>query len=226
VAATLCLLLAFAAQASSQGPTADRLEAGTLLVAADKLQDPNFRQSVVLLLDHGEDGTLGVILNRPSSLLLATAFPEIGELQDGERPVFFGGPVAPTGMLMVLRSKEKAEDDRPAFDDLYWSGSPERLERLAAEGETAQFRVFAGHAGWTAGQLENEVERDDWHILPATMEAVFDSEPLDLWRRLKRQIPERWAAFGPDSFRVPDRSKEGSGSPRARPFASEVEATR
>ena len=193
VSATLCLLAVVATGAASQGPSPDQLAGGKLLVATPKLRDPNFGETVVLLLEYSEEGALGVILNRPTAVSLPTAFPEIAGLEASEDFVFFGGPVAVTGMLMVLRSAQEVEEDRPAFDELYWSGSQDRLEQLAGEGATATFRVFAGHSGWGARQLDNEVKRGDWQVIPATAEVVFDPAPYELWPKLRSRIPDRWA---------------------------------
>lgn len=193
IAAFACLAALVASAAPGQAPSPDQLAAGQLLVAAHKLRDPNFGETVVLLLEYSEEGALGVILNRPTTVSLPAAFPDIADLEGSGEFVFFGGPVALASMLMVLRAAEGREGDRPAFADLYWTGRVERLEELAGQAESS-FRVFAGHSGWAPRQLDNEVERGDWHIVPATVDTVFDPTPFGLWDRLMRRIPDRWAA--------------------------------
>ena len=197
---TAAVLCALGAATGSQrvdgqadGPPGAKPAPGRLLVAARQLRDPNFGETVVLLLEHGADGALGVILNRPTTVEVTAAFPGISALAERPDRVHFGGPVAPLRMLMLLRSKEEREDSRRVLEDLYWTGSQEVLEAVAGDGSSS-FRVFAGHSGWAGGQLENEISRGDWHILEATLDVVFDAKPLELWPKLLRRIPTRWAA--------------------------------
>ena len=120
------------------------VEKGVFLVASPSLNDPNFRQTVVLVLEHGPEGTLGVILNRTTDVLLSEALPDVRALKGTTHRLFAGGPVQPNIMLLLSRLKEPQPDMRPVFDSVYVGGSPDVLERLLRQaGPAARFRAFA-----------------------------------------------------------------------------------
>ena len=154
---------------------------GVFLVASPTLNDPNFSQTVVLVIEHGSKGTLGVILNRPTDLLLAEALPEVRALKGTSHRLFAGGPVQPSAMLLLSRSKEPYTDMRSVFDHVYVGGSPEILERMISRAAPAdRFRAFAGYAGWAPGQLGAEMRQGAWAVLPPDNE-MFDKDPAALW---------------------------------------------
>lgn len=186
------LLLAAAAGAAPGDPAK-----GKLLVARRGLLDPNFAETVILLLDYDEEGAMGLVINLPTELRVATVLPEVGGLAERDDRVYVGGPVAVSQMLLLVRSEEAPEDSLHVFADVYLSTSRALLERLGGEGRDAiAFRVFAGHSGWAPGQLDAEIGRGDWHVLPADAEVVFDDDTDVLWRDLIEKSDVQWARLG------------------------------
>ena len=158
---------------------------GQLLIAGGGLFDPNFRRTVVLIGEHNEEGALGVVLNRPTPHRIDEAVPPLAFIVAPDDPLFFGGPVQPQSPVVL------AEFEHPDFADLLVFGSigfmtgdavPESREGIK------RARVFAGYAGWGAGQLEAEVDEDSWITEPALGDDVFTAEPEALWSRVLRRM--------------------------------------
>lgn len=159
--------------------------AGRLLVASPRLDGSWFERSVVLLLDYGEQGAVGLIVDRPSRLLLADLLPEIPELRTRKDPVFLGGPVDHSSLFMLLRSARPPPESRPVLADVHLSQSLVALRSLLGRDVAgSRFRAYAGCAGWAPGQLDAEISRGDWMIAPGSAEDVFSRNPLELWQRL------------------------------------------
>ena len=158
------------------------VEKGVFLVASPSLNDPNFRQTVVLILEHGAQGTIGLILNRATNMLLSEALPEVRALKGTTYRLFEGGPVQPTIMLLLSRLKEPQPEMRLVFDSVYVGGNPAVLERILTQaGSHARFRAFAGYAGWAPGQLGFEMLQGAWAVLPPEG-SLFDRDPASLWQ--------------------------------------------
>jgi putative transcriptional regulator len=160
---------------------------GRLLVAAPALRDPNFDRTVILVLEHGDEGALGVVLNRPTATDLYAALPR-WERFATEPPVLFeGGPVAPTAAICLGRTLASAEPDGwlPLFADLATIDLDRDPEELT---ESVQgVRVFAGYAGWGSDQLEGEVAAGAWYVLEALPGDALSPAPDDLWRTVLRR---------------------------------------
>ncbi|MBI3807851.1 MAG: YqgE/AlgH family protein [Nitrospirae bacterium] len=155
---------------------------GVLLVASPSLEDPNFRQTVVLVVEHGSEGTVGLILNRSTNVLLSKALPDITVLKGTSHRLFAGGPVEPTRFLLLLRLKEPPADARSVFDGVYLGRTPKVLERIITKAKpTETFRAFAGFSAWAPRQLELEMHLGAWAILPADSIGIFDKDPAVLW---------------------------------------------
>jgi putative transcriptional regulator len=188
-------------------------------VASPSLDDPNFRQAVVLVVEHGPEGTVGLILNRPTNVLLSKALPEIGALKGTSYRLFAGGPVEPTRFLLLFRLKEPPADARSVFDGVYLGRTPKILERIITQAKpTETFRAFAGFAAWAPRQLDAEMRLGAWAILPPDSFNIFDKDPATLWQdsisRLQRPRGERVAWSVPVlAERAPS---EGPRSTRAR----------
>ena len=178
----------FARAAAAQSPQspANALAKGKFLIAGRDLRDPNFAESVVLLVEYNGDGAMGLIINNRTEVGLAGLLPDIGELKEREDDLFIGGPVQRKSMLLMLvRSRTKPNESNHVFADVYVTGSVAVLEQVIEMGwEADRFRAYAGYAGWGAGQLDNEVARGDWHIAPADADTVFAPTPADVWKRL------------------------------------------
>ena len=169
------------------------LAKGKFLVASRRLRDPNFKETVVLLIDYGQDGAMGLVINRPSQIKLATVFPDIKELKERKDSLFVGGPVAVNQMLLLVGTPQVPEESQAVTQDVYISSSWKVLERLmknAAKDE--RFRIFAGYAGWAPNQLDFEKSRGDWHVLKADAETVFDKKPSEIWQELILRASVKW----------------------------------
>jgi putative transcriptional regulator len=178
-------LICLGSDALSLGQSAgDHLTPGTILVASEKLGDPNFAETVILITRRDADGgTMGVVLNHPTDVTLAKAFPQMHGNSD---LVYDGGPVSPDAVQALLRSTAKPETAEHIAGDVYSVVRKALLEKSISEHlPNSKFRVFLGYAGWGPGQLENEVRLGAWTTLRG-VKYVFDSDPGSLWERLNR----------------------------------------
>jgi putative transcriptional regulator len=164
--------------------------AGTFLVASRELLDPNFRESVVLILEYGEDGAVGLVVNRPSTVPLSTLVPYIQELRERPDTLYLGGPVEPLRMTFLFRSPRSEKDALRVFGDVWASSSFELLEDTVQEAGSP-IRVYAGYAGWAPLQLDGEIGRGDWHLLDPEPEVLFSPAPGEVWRELIQKVELR-----------------------------------
>lgn len=164
------------------GFTPSSVNNGVLLVASPSLDDPNFREAVVLIIEHGPGGTLGVILNRSTNVLLSEALPDIAALKGTSYRLFAGGPVDRTRLLLLFRLRKPPAQARSIFDGVYVGGEPSALEQVIKQpNSTDRFRAFAGYAGWGPGQLDFEMLQGGWATLPPDANSIFDQDPSLLW---------------------------------------------
>ena len=168
-----------------------RLGKGRFLVATRELKDPNFSESVVLLIDYNRNGALGLVINRPTEVSLSTVFPEMEGFRQRTDNLFIGGPVAANHLMLLIRSDNQLEDSLHILEDIYITSSQAVFQKMAEE-RRWQFRVYAGHAGWAPGQLDQEVSRGDWHILSADAETIFEKAPSEIWPELIRVASGFW----------------------------------
>ncbi len=173
--------------------TTQELAAGKLLIAKPELADPNFAESVVLIVHYDDDkGAVGLILNRRSNVPLSKVLPQVKGAR--EDPVYEGGPVETASAQALLRSREKPEEATKILSDVYASGNKDVIEKLVTSGaRPSDFRLYAGYAGWSPGQLQKEIELGGWSVLRATTEIVFDANPDSLWQRLQHDTSTRIA---------------------------------
>ena len=162
---------------------------GMFLVAKRALDDSHFGQSVVYLVEHGEDGTLGLIVNRSSDVSLSEAVPDIDDKQATAHALYYGGPVGQPMILMLVRSESATEGMSHVVDDVYISSDRRVLDEvLAAKKSDSELRFYIGHSGWAAGQLDFELVRGDWYVVAADTDAIFSGETDLLWNRLIEQL--------------------------------------
>lgn len=171
------------------------LSAGRLLVATPALGDPNFARAVVLLLDHDEEGSLGVVLNHPTPVEVGDVLPTWQGYTEVPGVVFRGGPVALDSALGLGQVAADGSDPE-AEEPMGWRRvtGPLGLVDLDAPpellvAEMAGVRIFAGYAGWGAGQLEEEVGEGAWFVVDQMPGDIFSAEPESLWRRVLRRQP-------------------------------------
>jgi putative transcriptional regulator len=151
---------------------------GQLLIAGPSLSDPNFWRTVVLIVDHSDEGALGLVLNRPSDTTVGEAVSEMETVLDVDDPLFIGGPVQPSALIVLAEFEQVDAAALIAFDDVgvLGGGGPEDEPPVVRRG-----RAFAGHAGWGPGQLDQELERGDWILESAKHRDAFTEAPLELW---------------------------------------------
>jgi putative transcriptional regulator len=184
------------ALAGPVGATQDEQEPakGMFLVARRALSDPNFSESVVLLLQYSDHGAMGLIINRRTELALSDLLPDLDLAGPSDDRVFAGGPVSRDRVVMLVRSDDELEDAQVVFQDVQVSRSRELLERLVREGgDGERFRVYVGYAGWGPGQLDVEIDRGDWHVMPGNSDVVFHRRPGGVWHRLLPRMPDQVA---------------------------------
>ncbi len=159
------------------------VEKGVLLVASPSLKDPNFRQAVVLIVEHGSGGTLGLVLNRSTRVLLSEALPNLTVLKGTTYRLFAGGPVEPSRLLMLFRLREPSAGVRLIFDGVYVGDTVAIVERIMTQTKpTDTFRAFAGSARWAPEQLKYEILQGAWAILPPDSSGIFDKDPATFWQ--------------------------------------------
>jgi putative transcriptional regulator len=164
---------------------------GQLLIASPSILDPNFRRTVVLMTEHGEEGAMGLILNRAAETTVGEAVPDLAWLA-GDEIVHVGGPVAPQSVVVLAEFEEPTRSALLVDDDLGFVPADVEDADALAEGLRRR-RVFAGHAGWGPGQLEAEMEEDSWIVEPAVREDVFTDDPEELWSRVLRRKGREYA---------------------------------
>ena len=175
--------------------------AGRLLVASPLLVDPNFDLTVLLLLEHGPEGALGLILNRPSPLAVSDALSDWADVSAEPAVLFAGGPVERDALIALGRPDPGGEgglvlglhsvdlDSQPA---------------LVQAGGVSATRIFAGYAGWSPGQLDRELADEAWWVVDAEVDDVFTDEPDGLWTRVLRRAGGRLALYAhyPDDLSI------------------------
>jgi putative transcriptional regulator len=166
---------------------------GRLLVATPLLGDPNFRRTVILIVeDEPEEGTLGVVLNRPTEVQVGQVLESWTDLVTGPTVVFKGGPVSPNSALALALAQ--GDDEPLGWRSLDGSSLMSRIGLVDLEappellaGGITSLRVFAGYAGWGPGQLQAEIDEGAWYVLPGEPADAFLAEPEQLWPAVLRR---------------------------------------
>ena len=179
----LCTLLVSTGVTPSVG--GERQVLGFFLVASEAMQDPRFKETVILVTPHYRGEVVGVVLNKPTETAVSTFFPQ-SELKDQHsRQVYFGGPLSGQSLLFLIRSKKQPKASLRIFDDVFLSTDSKVLQQVLSHPRPfAGLRIFAGYAGWKPGQLEAEVEKGYWLLREADTEILFNTEPGLMWRTL------------------------------------------
>jgi putative transcriptional regulator len=159
--------------------------AGQLLVAGPGLFDPNFRRAVVLVGEHGDEGAMGVVLNRPTPITVDEAVPALSELVGSAELIHVGGPVQPEAIVVLGDFEEPDRAGALVFGSIGFL--PAEIDEAESLGPLRRARVFAGYAGWGPGQLENELEERSWIVEAAVAEDVFGDDPDALWGLVLRR---------------------------------------
>jgi putative transcriptional regulator len=152
---------------------------GKLLIAGPSLLDPNFWRTVVLVIEHTDEGALGLVLNRPSETTVGEAVPQLETLVDSDEQLFIGGPVQPSAVIVLGEFEDPSDAALLAFDDVGVLGTGSSPEEVVAGLRSG--RAFVGHAGWGPTQLDDEIERGDWILEPARLDDAFTDDGQSLW---------------------------------------------
>jgi putative transcriptional regulator len=184
-------------------PPSYDLARGMFLVAGRGLVDPNFSESVVLLLEYDAKGALGLVVNRPTQVPLSDLLPDVEELKGREDIVYLGGPVSKNHIVVLMRSDKQPSHAGRVFADTYVSSSMETLRQVLSSGaDGGTFHAFAGYAGGGPGQLDQEVSRGDWHVSPGSEAVVFERASEEIWPELIEENSGQWVRDGLPPLRM------------------------
>jgi putative transcriptional regulator len=166
---------------------------GQLIIASPTLQDPSFDRTVVLITEHDEEGAMGLVLNRPSDAPVVDAVPDLAWIAtDEDDLVYIGGPVAPDGVMVLAEWEDPTHAAILVEGDLgFVPGNAPSQEAL--ELAVRRARVYAGHAGWGPGQLEDELAEDAWIVEAPRREELFSEDPENLWSAVLRRKGREFA---------------------------------
>ena len=163
---------------------------GKLLIASPVLDDPNFARTVVLITEHGEDGAMGIVLNRPSEAEVSAVIPDLMAIA-GPEPVFVGGPVQPEALVVLGEFSDPAKAAWIVVSDVGLVSAQAELEDLPEA--IRRGRVYAGFSGWGPGQLEIEIDEDAWIIEAPIPRELFPEDPAALWSAVLERMGGEYA---------------------------------
>jgi putative transcriptional regulator len=187
-AAALVACVALSGAAAGPSPDRDpaRLRPGLFLYAAPGITDSRFAESVVLLIRHGPEGSMGVVVNRPTEMPLAEALEKVEEARGSDITVYWGGPVQPEAILALVRAPSPSPGAQTVLPDVHLTGDLLDVRAALSERDPAgRLRVYTGYAGWTAGQLPVEVRAGVWVLDRADAGSIFAPDPSKLWLRVR-----------------------------------------
>ncbi|MBM79569.1 MAG: hypothetical protein CMJ78_03120 [Planctomycetaceae bacterium] len=165
---------------------------GSFLIAGKDLRDRNFYKTVVLIVEHGENGAMGLVINRPSTMSVAHVLSEHFQLPETNDLVYVGGPVEPAALFVLHNCPHLDESGYSVAAGVYVGSSAESfqsvIEEAIADDSDFRYRIFSGFAGWAPGQLEGEMDRGDWFIQPFGGEFVLNDDPYYVWDELMERV--------------------------------------
>jgi putative transcriptional regulator len=192
----ICIALFFFGPAARGAP--NDANKAVFLVARDEIQDPFFKQSVVLMLPETDNPlVVGLIINKPTRITLWKLFPETPEFKGGTETAYFGGPVHISAPSVVFHSKTAPEHAVRLYGDVYLSFDPDEIDAAFQNSQQASSRrLFLGRAQWAPGQLQNEFQRGSWYRVEDAVDLVFSPNPEALWRKLHdRAAPSKYIRY-------------------------------
>lgn len=167
---------------------------GKILVSEPYLPDPNFERTIILLCEHNAEGSFGFVMNKPSEARLGDIMQD---LQQFDAPVFVGGPVQ-QDTLHYLHRLPQLEDAIPVMDGIFWGGNFDQLTDLinAHKVDTDHIKFFLGYSGWSAGQVDEELQQNSWIVSDkVNQELLFDTEPEDMWQYALKALGGRFSVY-------------------------------
>jgi len=165
---------------------------GKLLVATELVGGDVFAQTVILLLHFDENGAMGIVVNRPTDIEPGELLVDVDAISGYTGTLYWGGPVQMNSLRALLRTDTPPKGAEAIIHSVYQVSIDDGLKDTPAD--PASLRFFIGYAGWDAGQLEREMDRGSWHVVPASNEHVFAEDPRELWKRLTPPREYRAAA--------------------------------
>ncbi len=165
----------------------NELTKGTLLIAEPFLNDPNFQRTVVLMCEHDEEGTFGFVLNRLYKKRLNELFPPLSKL---DLPLFYGGPVDENSLHFIHLLPNDIPGGVEVLPGVFWSGDYEAMVSTLQDDATKakKIRFFLGYSGWSAGQLDEEMQEKTWITLPATEKLLFNTSHAVIWQEALKTL--------------------------------------
>jgi putative transcriptional regulator len=180
------LVLLLASIAISYSASAQSLSRGSLLLSTESLTGTMFERTVMLIVHHDDDGTIGIMINRPTSLQPADVFPDTAGAGSYEGVLYFGGPLAPARPFMLSRGSESIQESGIRITDgVYLSGDLSVLNLLSDDQRAESFaRIYAGSAQWGPGQLRSEIDAGAWEMTLGNASQIFSNDAENLWSRI------------------------------------------
>jgi putative transcriptional regulator len=205
LALVACVVLAGAIAGPSPDRDPARLRPGLFLYAAPGIADSRFAESVVLLIRHGSDGSMGLVVNRPTEMPIHEAV-KVEEARGSDLTLYWGGPVQPEAILALVRAPSPSPGAQTVLPDVHLTGDLADVRAALSERDPGgRLRVYTGYAGWTAGQLAVEVRAGVWVLDRADAPSIFAPDPSKLWLRV-RDILNRLEARRRDGTRATEGS--------------------
>lgn len=166
-------------------------EKGRFLISEPFLLDPNFKRSVVLLTEHGVEGSVGFVLNQKVDLKLNEIIEDFPEF---DVPVYIGGPVQQDSLHFIHRIDELREEAIEVRPGVYWGGDFDKLRQMvtAQAVPQADIRFFIGYSGWAPEQLSQELDRNSWIVAPPSRKFTFFDDPATLWKRILTALGNKY----------------------------------
>ena len=173
---------------------APELTAGVFLVAADSMPDPHFHHAVVLIVAHGAEGTIGLVVNQPDIVSFRHVFPDLPQPPDKARPLRYGGPLGRKQLSVLVETRCQLPQEGCVLDDVYFTAQYKVIKTLLQKrcGDE-RCRLFAGFASWIPGQLEQELLAGGWLVTAADSDSIFGANLKGLWERLFKLNHGVWA---------------------------------
>ncbi len=170
---------------------------GTLLISAPRMLDPNFMHTVVLLCDHGDEGSYGLVVNRPGRLTVSDLQTDAPLLHERSDPLCVGGPVQLERVQLLHRLGTGIPGSLHIVDDVHLGGDPDVVRSLLENRTESRdmIRFVLGYSGWGVGQLDAELAEGAWVVCPATEDLIFDTRAESVWRIALRRLGGPWAAL-------------------------------
>ncbi|MCI0715782.1 MAG: YqgE/AlgH family protein [Chlorobi bacterium] len=165
---------------------------GKILISEPFLNDPNFKRTIILLTEHGEEGSVGFVLNKPTAYKINDIVEEFPKF---ESLVYYGGPVQLNSIQFIYKGENVMDGSAEILPGLFWGGSFEILKLLiqSRQVKPQDFRFFLGYSGWGEHQIEDEIELNSWIVADTTIDNIFSDEPDKLWRDILKSMGKKFA---------------------------------